>query len=130
MQANGAIQPLRAQSRSDRTPDSAELHEIAQTRDRSNAGSHTHLQVGGASLDHGAGVGNAGALDLQVGQALQLVVGEGVGSLRSSSDAHIREESVAAPDPHAGDMGHHRGGPPQDRRERPVVLHIRQAAPC
>ena len=42
----------------------------------------THLEVGGASGDNGAGVGNTGALNLEVGQALELVVGQGVGRLR------------------------------------------------
>mmetsp|Transcript_25630 Transcript_25630/g.81384 ORF Transcript_25630/g.81384 Transcript_25630/m.81384 type:complete len:336 (+) Transcript_25630:54-1061(+) len=38
------------------------------------------LDVGGAGLNHGAGVGNAGALHLEVGEALQLVVGERLGA--------------------------------------------------
>lgn len=41
-----------------------------------------HLDVGAALLHHGAGVGDAGALHLQVGQALQLVVGQGVCGLQ------------------------------------------------
>ena len=36
------------------------------------------LEVRGALLDDGAGVGDAGALDLEVGQALELVEGDGV----------------------------------------------------
>ena len=43
------------------------------------------LQIRRAALQHGAGVGNATALDLQVRQALQLIVGQGLGSLRESS---------------------------------------------
>ena len=43
------------------------------------------LEVRGALLDDGAGVGDAGALDLEVGQALELVEGDGVdgGGLKS-----------------------------------------------
>mmetsp|Transcript_25623 Transcript_25623/g.81342 ORF Transcript_25623/g.81342 Transcript_25623/m.81342 type:complete len:451 (+) Transcript_25623:54-1406(+) len=41
------------------------------------------LDVGGAGLNHGAGVGNAGALHLEVGEALQLVVGERLGALQA-----------------------------------------------
>ena len=36
------------------------------------------LEVRGALFDDGAGVGDAGALDLEVGKALQLVEGDGV----------------------------------------------------
>lgn len=39
------------------------------------------LDVGGAALDGWAGVGEAGALDLEVGKALELVKGQGVGRL-------------------------------------------------
>ena len=42
------------------------------------------LQIRRAALQHGAGVGNATALDLQVRQALQLIVGQGLRSLRES----------------------------------------------
>ena len=40
------------------------------------------LQIRRTALQHGAGVGNATALDLQVRQALQLIVSQGLGSLR------------------------------------------------
>jgi hypothetical protein len=42
------------------------------------------LQVGRAALQDWAGVGNAAALDLQVGEALQLVVGQCLGALQAS----------------------------------------------
>lgn len=40
-------------------------------------------QVGAALLDHWAGVGNAAALNLQVGQALQVVKRQSLGTLHS-----------------------------------------------
>ena len=40
------------------------------------------LDVAGSTLDGGAGVGNAGTLDLKVGQTLQLVKGKSVGRLQ------------------------------------------------
>lgn len=42
-------------------------------------------QVCCARLQHRAGVGNARALDLEIGQSLQLVVGQGAGRLRTES---------------------------------------------
>jgi len=39
------------------------------------------LDVGGAALDGWAGVCEAGALDLEVGKALKLIEGQGVGGL-------------------------------------------------
>ena len=50
------------------------------------------LQVRRAALQHGAGVGNATALDLQVRQALQLIVGQGLGTLREALDRQITIE--------------------------------------
>ena len=44
------------------------------------------LQIRRAALQHGAGVGDATALDLQVRQALQLIVGQGRGTLREALD--------------------------------------------
>ena len=43
-------------------------------------------QVGRARLQHRARVGHAGALDLEIGQALQLVVGQGAGRLRTDKN--------------------------------------------
>lgn len=43
------------------------------------------LEVGAATLNHWACVGNAAALDLQVGQALQVVVGQSLGGLQAQN---------------------------------------------
>jgi hypothetical protein len=53
------------------------------------------LEVGAALLNHGARVGDAAALDLQVGQALQVVVRQRLGTLRSRRAQHGKAATAA-----------------------------------
>ena len=54
----------------------------------------SHLDVAGASLDNGACVCDTSSLHLEVGEALELVVGECIGSLRArEKDASTSELS-------------------------------------